>query len=266
MSRRTPKSSTSSSTPRARSPRGASNSRKSHQWWWRLSLLVLLGVTLIVSGNWVLHRSFFLVQDVTLRGVVHESRAQILLRSGLASHPAMIDVNDGVIEHRLEQFRWVATAHVSKQWPHTLVITVVERSPAAVVHDSHGHLVLVDGADHALGVIPSSTNFPLLEISGASPSAPWQFWPWAAAAAQVASQLPVAFSNQVAAVTISRQGVVSLIMTTPLTFVLGLPSDLSAKFTAIASVIHASVVNSVALRAGDVIDVTVPGSLTVTGP
>ena len=61
-------------------------------------------------------------------------------------------------------------------------------------------------------------------------------------------------------VTVNAGGVVALRMTTPVTFVLGPPTQLHAKFVSIASVIaHAT------LRPGDVVDVTVPGALTVTG-
>jgi hypothetical protein len=50
-------------------------------------------------------------------------------------------------------------------------------------------------------------------------------------------------------------------MTTPVTFMLGPPTDLHAKFVAIGSVIAHST-----LVPGDVVDVTVPDELAVTPP
>jgi hypothetical protein len=88
-------------------------------------------------------------------------------------------------------------------------------------------------------------------------------WPYAHAgrsAAYVASQLPPAFAAQVSVITEDDHGVVSFKMTTPVTFILGPPTQLHAKFVAIASVIAHST-----LRPGDVVDATVPGELAVTG-
>jgi hypothetical protein len=89
-------------------------------------------------------------------------------------------------------------------------------------------------------------------------------WPFAKAgrgAAYVASQLPRAFTTQVGTITDDAQGSVTMKMTTPVTFILGAPTDLHAKFVAIASVISHST-----LVPGDVVDVTVPDELAVTAP
>jgi hypothetical protein len=77
----------------------------------------------------------------------------------------------------------------------------------------------------------------------------------------VASELPVAFGAQVREIIVDAQGNVTLQLTTPLRFVLGPASNLNAKFVAVASAIaHGSFV------AGDVVDVTTPSELSVTGP
>jgi hypothetical protein len=73
--------------------------------------------------------------------------------------------------------------------------------------------------------------------------------------------LPRAFARQVDDVTENAHGSVTLTMTTPVTFVLGPATQLRAKFIAVASVIAHST-----LGAGDVINVTVPDELAVSGP
>ena len=50
----------------------------------------------------------------------------------------------------------------------------------------------------------------------------------------MASQLPRAFTTQVGTITDDAQGSVTLKMTTPVTFILGPPTNLHAKFVAIA--------------------------------
>jgi hypothetical protein len=77
----------------------------------------------------------------------------------------------------------------------------------------------------------------------------------------VAAALPRAFSGQVDEIEVDAAGAVTLKMTSPVTFVLGETTELRQKFVAIASVIAHST-----LRAGDVVDVSVPDELAVSGP
>ncbi len=228
-------------------------------------IAVLVGVTLYVAGNWTLHRSFLSVQHVDASGLHHESLDRVLLVTGLNLHPAMIDVNDEVVEHRIERLTWVATATVTKKWPSTVVVKVVERKPVAVVYDSHHHVERVDATGHRLDIVAVSRQLPLLEVVGRPIRSAWPFSEWSRAAALVAGELPAPLQAQVAAIRVSRAGTVSLRLTTPLTFILGSPTQLAAKFESVAAVIKASAVNNVILHAGDVIDVSVPGTLTVSG-
>ncbi|MGH3733295.1 MAG: cell division protein FtsQ/DivIB [Acidimicrobiales bacterium] len=225
--------------------------------------LVSLGVvtTLAVLGaQWMLHKSYLRVQHVTIVGIHHESVAAIMGRSGLALHPSMIDLNAGKLEKRLETFPWVDTAAITKKWPNTVIVTVHENVAVAVAFTARHVLEFVDATGRALGVAPLHENLPTLEYLKATSTS----WPYAKSgrgAAYVASRLPRAFATQVDAITDDAQGSVTLQMSTPVTFVLGPPSDLHAKFVAIASVISHST-----LVPGDVVDVTVPDELAVTSP
>ena len=183
----------------------------------------------------------------------------VLAASGLEAHPAMIDVSSARVDQRLTTFAWIAGVSITKHWPSTLVVTVRERRPVAVAFDPRHVLRYVDATGTDLGPAPLRANLPTLEYLGATPSA----WPYRTAgrsAAYVASQLPRAFGAQVSAVTEDANGVVGLKMTTPVTFVLGPATQLRAKFVSIASVIAHS-----RLSPGDIVDVSVPGSLAVTG-
>jgi hypothetical protein len=77
----------------------------------------------------------------------------------------------------------------------------------------------------------------------------------------VADALPVTLAPQVRQIVVSAQGAVSLVLTTPVRFDLGPPTELSAKFVAIASVIK-----STTLVPGDVVDVSIPTEVAVTPP
>jgi cell division septal protein FtsQ len=137
---------------------------------------------------------------------------------------------------------------------------VRENVAVAVAFTSKHVLEFVDAQGQPLGVAPLHENLPTLDYLKPTSST----WPFAKAgrgAAYVASQLPRAFTTQVGTITDDAQGSVTLKMTTPVTFILGPPTNLHAKFVAIASVISHST-----LVPGDVVDVTVPDELAVTAP
>jgi len=222
--------------------------------------IALTGTVLLLGGQWVLHRSIFRVQHVTFIGLHHESAFQVELASGLFAHPTMAGISASSIEKNLTRFPWIRSITLQKQWPNHLTVFVTETSPVAVAFNDHNVLQYVDEYGRDLGKAPMNAPLPTLKYVNPRPGT----WPYERAgegAAHVASQLPIAFSSQVSVITENHQGVVTLQMTTPVSFVLGRDTNLHAKFVAIASVIAHST-----LSPGDVVDVTVPDELAVTGP
>jgi cell division septal protein FtsQ len=226
-------------------------------------VLVTVGVAvtvLVLGGQWALHQSFFEVQHVSLSGVRHESTAQVLAASGLNQHPAMINVSATSIEKNLEVFPWIDSVSLSKHWPNSVVVIVHESQAVAVAFGPKHVLDYVDSTGRNLGRAPLKMNLPTLRYVDAT-KATWPFDGVGRSAAWVASQLPKAFASQVSVITENSHGSVTLTMTTPVSFILGPPTQLRAKFVAVASVIAHST-----LGVGDVVNVTVPDELAVTGP
>jgi cell division septal protein FtsQ len=226
---------------------------------WLVSVGVLV-TALAFGAQWAMRQPYFRVQHVTFVGLRHEGVVAVLRASGLAEHPSMIGLSDATIEKNLASFPWISSVSVAQHWPNTVVVTVTESVAVAVAFTSTHHLVFVDARGRALGPAPLTANLPTLEFLDAK-GATWPFAKAGRAAAYVASQLPRAFSPQVSVITVNARGVVNLKMTTPVTFVLGRPTSLHAKFVAVASVIAHST-----LVPGDVVDVTVPDELAVTPP
>ena len=223
-------------------------------------LAVLIGATLGAGVRWVLEQSVFRVQHVTFTGLRHETTAQAMFVSGLERHPTMFGLSVSSVRHNLARFAWIDSVTLSKRWPNTVVVRVVEATPVAVAFDVHHQLRYVDARGRDLGAAPLTANLPLLDDVNPTGST----WPFTRAgynAAYVASQLPRAFASQVAQVRVNAHGVVTLKLTTPVSFILGVPTDLQEKFVAIASVIKHST-----LVPGSVVDVTVPGELAVSAP
>jgi cell division protein FtsQ len=222
--------------------------------------LGLLVTALAFAAQWTLHSSYFRVQHVSFVGLRHEGVVAVLDASGLKAEPSMIGLNDAAITQRLETFPWINSVSIQKHWPNSVVVTVHESVAVAVAFTSTHHLEFVDATGRELGPAALNANLPTLEY--VDPKGPT--WPYERAgrgAAYVASQLPRAFSPQVSQITEDARGIVTLKMTTPVTFILGPATNLHAKFVAIASVIAHST-----LVPGDVVDVTVPDELAVTAP
>jgi cell division protein FtsQ len=226
--------------------------------WTRLVAGALVLATLGAAGVWLVHQPFLRVNHVRVTGVRHESLAAVLAASGLASHPPMIDVNAAEIDRRLAGFAWIRDVRLTRRWPDTVVVQVREREAVAVAFDAAHQLQYVDANGRDLGSAPLHANLPTLRATGAS--GPWPFRRAGRGAAYVASRLPPAFTRQVSVISEGAGGAITLQMTTPVRFVLGPPTNLEAKFSAIASVIAHS-----RLSPGDIVDVSVPGALAVTG-
>jgi len=226
------------------------------------AVVVVVGATLVVGGRWLLHQSFLSVQHVRLTGEVHESAQQILSATRLTDHPPMIDLSASALLRDLSAYPWIASVSLIKRWPDSIDLAIHEVSAVAVAYDAHHVLRFVSATGRDLTPAPLTTNMPTLVTSPASLAATsWPYGGAESAAAVVASQLPEAFSAQVNQVVVDAKGNVTLRMTTPLSFFLGPATNLNAKFVAVASAIaHGT------FSAGDVVDVTTPNELSVTGP
>jgi cell division protein FtsQ len=93
-------------------------------------------------------------------------RAAEEAESAKAPQP-LVDVSR--IRERLLQFGWVKDARVSRRLPDTLVVDIVERTPAALWQDS-GQLALIDGDGVVLERVPvdKMPDLPLLIGAGAN--------------------------------------------------------------------------------------------------
>src|SRR4051812_7871970 len=121
----------------------------------------------------------FTVSGYQIVGINHMDRAMIdrvvtgeLKRAaeeaGTTKAPqALIDVAG--IRRRLLRFGWIKDARVSRRLPDTLVIDIVERTPAAL-WQSQGQLALVDGEGVVLDRVPidKMPDLPLLIGPGAN--------------------------------------------------------------------------------------------------
>jgi len=222
---------------------------------------VLLGALVVALGadGWMaLHSSLLAAKVVTITGAVHETRPEILAAAGLSDQPPMVSVDPGATAAALERLAWVGHATVVRHWPDSVSIAVTERVPAAVAAVRAGRWLEVDATGRVLAVVPAPPP-GLVVLHVAAPVATGGVLVRSASPIlAVADSLPPAFRAQVAGISSTPAGV-ELALTTPVTVVLGSPDQLTAKYEDVAALLAGA-----PLHAGDIIDVAVPESPTVT--
>jgi cell division protein FtsQ len=118
----------------------------------RLRYLVLLAtVVVLIVGAYALAQSPVLdVDQVTVSGANRTEAGVAREAAGIDLGRAMVSVDPGAAEARLEALPWVEQATVRRDWPGAVAITLVERTPVAMV-GAASSAVLVDGDGRALG-------------------------------------------------------------------------------------------------------------------
>jgi cell division protein FtsQ len=222
-------------------------------------LLVVLGAGAYAA----LHSRLFAATTIVITGERHESPGRIEHVAGLDHAPTMLSVDPSAIERRLAAtFPWIATVHVTQRWPHTVAVAITERTAVAEVVTHDGTTQLVDLGGRRLGPPGPRQVLPVLQfVAAGGAGSKAAIAPSSRPGLVVASSLPAAFARQVAVISVAADGWVTLRLTSPLTFILGTATDLRAKYEDVAAVIaHATV------HEGDVVDVSVPQAMTVSGP
>jgi cell division protein FtsQ len=247
-----------------RARRAAVDRRRS--WRRRAALVGAAAVAVLAVGAWfLLHSSLLSARVLVVRGAVHETPRQVLAAAGLTRRPPLVDIDPGASATRVEALPWVATASVARHWPDGVTVSVTERVPVTQMADpgapAPAAWAELDRSGRVLARTAAPTPGLRLLTAPVHPGPPGSvLGAGARPGLLVLSTLPPAFGAQVTGVTVTAGDQVSLSLSSPLAVVLGDTSQLRAKYEDVASVLAAAT-----LTAGDVIDVSVPESPTVTG-
>jgi cell division protein FtsQ len=122
------------SAPRWRSP---SRFRK-----FRLLIVGGAAVAVVAAGVWALFFStWFRVDEVRVSGVAVLSVDEVLAAAAVPPGRPLIRLDSATIAERVAALPPVDEVSVSRQWPHTVVIDVVERKPALAVPSTGGFAI-----------------------------------------------------------------------------------------------------------------------------
>jgi cell division protein FtsQ len=117
-----------------------------------LRLAAVAAVLGLAMGSFGITRSSLTdIDSITVTGWSRGEREEIIAASGLVRGAQLTDVDVGLAARRIEaEVPWVAAARVSRNWPSSVRITVVERRAVAQVKSDTGDWVLVDAGGRLL--------------------------------------------------------------------------------------------------------------------
>ncbi len=96
-------------------------------------LTITAAVALALAGVGVTHSSVFRAKTIRVTGAPHLGRVRVLRLAGVGTSTNLFYLSPSAAEARLEASAWVERATVTRRFPSSILITIVERRPVARV-------------------------------------------------------------------------------------------------------------------------------------
>ncbi len=124
---------------------------------------IILAAALLTSPRWgraAMHRmTYFHVRKLEIRGVRYLQPDDVVARLRVDTLRSIVD-DVAPLEARLRSHPQVADVHITRRFPGTLIVTIKENMPVALVPRGDG-LQPYDSAGRALPIDPSRANLDL---------------------------------------------------------------------------------------------------------
>ncbi len=219
---------------------------------WAVGALgLLLGVWLVWAGP------LLSVATVRVDGVTTLPAEVVREAAGIAQGTPLLQVDVTAADARVSALPQVASAEVTRGWPRTVVVTVVERVPVAVVGEP-GNRSLVDAEGVLFDSISAAPPPGVVELVVADPG-PED--PATRAAVTAIRALPRGLLDQVAQVRAPAADDLSLTLVDGTLVAWGDAQDSPAKGAALDALVDQ--IASGALEPAATIDVTVPSAVVL---
>jgi cell division protein FtsQ len=143
------------------------------------------------------------------------------------------------VRARLEADPWVRKVRVSRDWPHTIRIDVVERRPVASFAGPDGQIRVVDGDGRVLALLSGMpVDYPFLAVNAPNLDAGSDAPPAVLAGIAVAKVLPDELRARIKQLDVSDAGEVKIELLPSGTVIIGPPSELRDKLVTVLTVLH----------------------------
>ncbi len=221
---------------------------------WAIAACALVAFGAIAIG--LSYTPLVAARTLSVTGERHLTEGQILRIARLGEGTNLIHIDLAAAEARLERNPWVADATVERELPHTLRISVVERTPVATTARPNGALAFVATDGTMMGSAAEGSPLPAIVATDGELPAPAEVLRTGAA---VTAAMPVALQRRTGSISVGPDGSVAVETLTHIVVTYGDGSQLEAKGQTLKAVLDWSEREGVALAA---VDVTVPGAPT----
>jgi cell division protein FtsQ len=215
-------------------------------------------VVALAAGIWLVWAGPLLaVSTVRVDGVSTLPADQVREAAGIADGTPLLQVDVDAAEARVAALPQVASVEVTRGWPRSVVVTVVERVPVAIVGEP-GERTLVDAegvlfdsvsGDAPAGVVP-------LVVDDPGPGDPATM-----AALTAIGAMPRGLLDQVGGVAAATPDEISMVLVDGTVVEWGSADDSPAKASALDALVGQIAAGT--LEPAETIDVTVPGAVVL---
>ncbi len=211
----------------------------------RRGALATAGLLVVGAVGWVVLGSPVLaVQRVVVTGEHRLTEAEVLAAVGVRDGTPLARVDTDAAAHRLTALAPVASASLSRSFPHTLTVTIVERVPAVALSEG-GSFRLLDAGGAEIATVQQRPH-GLLTLQSTSKDA-------TASALTVLRTLPRSISARLGSVRATTPEDVTLVLNDGRQVIWGGPVDAGNKASAVLALMR---------MPGTVFDVSAPGVVT----
>jgi cell division protein FtsQ len=203
----------------------------------RLRWLIAIAVFgILVAVGWlVVHSPLLDVDDVRVTGTQLVAPGDVRRASGIRGGDALLFVDTGAAERRVEQLPWIDEASVERRISGELVVRVTERRPAVWARRAPESVALIDGRGRVLADVPEAP-LELPQLSGLATLPPVGKDITPSAAVGVLGHLPPDLVGRVAGVVTDGRAVKLQLRDGP-ELRLGPPTRVPAKARAVLAVL-----------------------------
>jgi cell division protein FtsQ len=220
------------------------------------SLAAILAALFLATAAWVSNSPVFDLRSLRVRGNSHLSAVEVRRLSGLDAGTNVFWLSSSSVERRLEADPWIGSVDVSRRLPGTVILTVRERVPVAVVTGTSRPPLLVAADGTLLGAAPDDARLPSISVALAHLSVGTRLRP-STPPLVVVLAVPQTLRSRVESVLVNPDGGVTMALRGGVRVLYGDVSDALAKGRALLAVL------SWAAREGitpEYVDVTAPSA------
>ncbi|MDP6457015.1 MAG: FtsQ-type POTRA domain-containing protein [Candidatus Marinimicrobia bacterium] len=130
--------------------------------------LVSVAVLILFAFSWADSFDHFDVLNIRVAGHSHLQREDILESIDLPRFPSLMDIDLEAIQRKLEEHPFVKGARISRDFPSTLNIDLIERSPIAYLNLAP--FIMIDADGVVLPTENGSFDFDIPTLTGFNPA------------------------------------------------------------------------------------------------